>query len=74
MIQKGYSGATTKAGHPIIYLKPAGPRLWAVLCDISDHNDVHPYVVWWMNDVGDTVSGEYCADLEEAVKRWEARK
>jgi hypothetical protein len=65
----------TADGNPIIYAKPeAGGRGWLVLCDISEHNALHPYVTWWMDVDGHTFHGDYCETLEQALKSWEERK
>lgn len=70
----------TADGNPIIHAKlvyegGGGMRRgWIVLCDISGHNDVHPYVTWWMDVDGHTFEGEYCRTLEEAEESYGRRR
>jgi hypothetical protein len=67
----------TADGHPIVYAKPYHKgemgRGWVVLCYL-EHNELHPWVTWWMDVDGHTFSGDYCATIEEAIKSWEERK
>lgn len=63
---------TTRNMTPILAAKPV-LRGWIVLCDISAHNDVHPYVTWWMDVDGHTFHGDYCETFEQAYKSWEDR-
>lgn len=69
---------TTAAGHPILrrFDHDAAGAMRAgavVLADISASGSPHPYVTWWMDEDGNTYSGDYCATLEEAEASFEAR-
>lgn len=63
---------TTRNGAPIVAAKPV-LRGWIVIADLSDHNDIHPYVTWWMDVDGHTFHGDYYETFAEAYKSWEER-
>ena len=69
----------TADGNPILYAKPTPggsgmKRGWIVLCDISAHNDIHPYVTWWMDVDGHTFEGDYCETIEKAEESFVERR
>lgn len=59
----------TAADNPIVAAKPV-QRGWIVLCDISAHNHVHPYVTWWMDVDGHTFHGNYFEHFQAALDDW----
>lgn len=68
----------TAAGFPVLRAhatkKDVATRPgWIVLCDISSENEDDPYVVWWMDENGNTSSGLYCGTIEEAAEKYERR-
>lgn len=59
-------------GVPVVAAKP-NSRGWIVLCDISEHNSVHPFVTWWMDVDGHTFHGNYYENFDDALSNWEER-
>lgn len=71
---------TTQHGYPIVMSKWVPAQLsgwldgWIIVADISGHNDLHPYAVWWMDERGYCHQGDYCRTLDEATEAFQDRR
>ena len=67
------TGTKTHHGYPILARKASRANGDIIVAFQGDTNPHHPFVVWRQYDSGNTVSGDYCCDIHEAVDAFNHR-
>ena len=67
----------TKNGYLILERSPDPHGGELIIAFLGSHeseiNTLHPFVVWWKRDDGETFQGTYCANLVEAAQAFQER-